>query len=70
MVLLDLWRDAAIEDGFEKGRSLNEISEETGLSVREVVERITELRLIPGGVAARILDTPPPNPQSLPTDRL
>jgi hypothetical protein len=30
MELIEAWRNAAVRDGFEQGRSLNQISEETG----------------------------------------
>ena len=43
MVLIETWRAAAVREGFENGRSLSEISEETGLSVREVLQREVEL---------------------------
>ena len=56
-MLIELWRNATVREGFEHGRSLKEISEETGLSQEEVLQREIELHLfsfvrdIPGNVA-------------------
>ena len=44
-MLIELWRNAAVQDGFERGRSLKEISDETGLSPAEVLHRKIELHL-------------------------
>jgi hypothetical protein len=63
MELLELWRDTAIQDGFEKGRSLDEISQETGLPVRDVVARVKELRLIPRGAGNRKIPPSKPGPR-------
>ena len=58
-MLIELWRNAAVQDGFEHGRSLKEISEETGLSPAEVLQRKIELHLFsvapgsPGGLSRR-----------------
>ena len=52
MELIELWRNAVVRDGFEHGLSLNQISEETGLSMGEVLHREAELNLIPLRVAA------------------
>ena len=52
MELIETWRAAAVREGFENGRSLSEISEETGLSVGEVLRREVELNLVPAYVAA------------------
>jgi hypothetical protein len=46
-MLIELWRNAMVREGFEHGRSLKEISEETGLSQEEVLQREVELRLFP-----------------------
>ena len=44
-MLIELWRNAAVQDGFERGRSFKEISNETGLSPAEVLQRKIELHL-------------------------
>ena len=44
-MLIELWRNATVREGFERGRSLKEISEETGLSQEEVLQREVELHL-------------------------
>ena len=44
-MLIELWRNATVREGFEHGRSLKEISEETGLSPAEVLQRKVELHL-------------------------
>jgi hypothetical protein len=51
MELLELWRDAAVKDGVEKKRSHYQIAQETGLSVREVIEREVALQLVPASIA-------------------
>jgi hypothetical protein len=58
MELIEAWRATAVREGFENGRSLSEISEETGLSVREVLRREVELNLIPAYAAALLLADP------------
>ena len=58
MELIETWRAAAVREGFENGRSLSEISDETGLSVREVLRREVELNLIPAYVAALLAPLP------------
>ena len=52
MELIETWRATAVREGLENGRSLSEISEETGLSVREVLRLEVELNLIPAYAAA------------------
>ena len=49
MKLIEAWQDAAVREGFELGRSLQQVAAETGLSVREVFRRQLDLKLIPGG---------------------
>jgi hypothetical protein len=44
-MLMGLWRNTTVREGFEHGRSLNEISEETGLSLEEVLQREVELQV-------------------------
>ena len=44
-MLIELWRNTTVREGFEHGRSLKEISEETGLSQQEVLQREVELHL-------------------------
>jgi hypothetical protein len=55
MKLIEILRDIAVREGFAEGRSLNEISEETELSAREVLRREVDLHLIPANEAATIL---------------
>ena len=55
MDLIETLRDIAVCEGFAQGRSLGEISEETGLTVPEVLKREVDLRLIPANDAAPIL---------------
>jgi hypothetical protein len=63
-LLLEKWRDTAVREGFDMRRPLREISGETGLSVREVLEREIQLQLIPAKEAAAILSMLPPNPHT------
>ncbi len=56
MGLMEAWLNAAVREGFEHGRSLTEIAEETGLSESEVLHREVELKLIPQ-FAAVLSDT-------------
>ena len=56
MGLMEAWLNAAVREGFEHGRSLTEIAEETGLSESEVLYREVELKLIPQ-FAAVLSDT-------------
>jgi DNA-binding phage protein len=56
MGLMEAWLNAAVREGFEQGRSLTEIAEETGLSESEVLYREVELNLIPQ-FAAVLSDT-------------
>ena len=58
MELIEAWRNAAVRDGFEHGLSLNQISEETGLSMGEVLHREAELNLIPLRAAAQLTPLP------------
>ena len=46
MELIEIFRDIAIREGFAGGRSLKAISDETGLSVSEVIQREVDLHLI------------------------
>ena len=54
-MLIEIWRNAILCEGVERGRSLQELSDETGLSEEEVVQREVELNLIvqPAGEASR-----------------
>jgi|SwirhirootsSR2_FD_contig_21_5839460_length_287_multi_4_in_0_out_0_1 DNA-binding Lrp family transcriptional regulator len=47
MGVLEAWLNAAVREGFETGRSLADIAEETGLSESEVLRRGVQLKLIP-----------------------
>ena len=58
MGLMEVWRNAAVREGFEQGRSLTQIAEETGLSVSEVLHREVELKLIPSHAAALLTPLP------------
>jgi len=49
MKLIEAWQDAAVREGFELGRSLQQVAAETGLSVLEVFRRQLALKLISGG---------------------
>jgi hypothetical protein len=46
MELIETLRNIAICEGFAAGRSLRELSDETGLSVFEVLQREVDLHLI------------------------
>ena len=56
MGLMEAWLNAAVREGFEHGRSLTEIAEETGLSESDVLDREVRLKLIPH-FAAVLSDT-------------
>ena len=56
MGLMEAWLNAAVREGFEQGRSLADIAEETGLSEGDVLHREVELKLIPQ-FAAVLSDT-------------
>ena len=43
MELIETLRNITIREGFSTGRSLKEISDETGLSVAEVLQREVDL---------------------------
>jgi hypothetical protein len=59
MELIETLRNIMVREGFEAGRSIREVSEETGLSVPEVLRREMDLRLIPADEAlARSTTTP------------
>jgi hypothetical protein len=62
MGLIEAWLDAAVREGFEHGRSLTEIAEETGLSESEVLRREVKLMLIPqfAAVLSDALASSPP----------
>jgi hypothetical protein len=46
MELIETLRNIAICEGFGAGRSIQELSEETGLSALEVLQREIDLKLI------------------------
>jgi hypothetical protein len=56
MGLMEAWLNAAVREGFEQGRSLADIAEETGSSEGDVLHREVELKLIPQ-FAAVLSDT-------------
>ena len=49
MKLIEAWEDAAVREGFELGRTLEQVAAETGLSVPEVFQRQLDLKLISVG---------------------
>ena len=49
--LLKTLRNIMVREGFEAGRSIQDISEETGLPVVEVFQREKDLHLIPANEA-------------------
>jgi hypothetical protein len=55
MELIETLRNIAVQEAFAKGRSAEEISGETGLTVREVLTREIELHLVSARDAAMIL---------------
>ena len=55
MELIETLRNLSVQEAFAKGRSAEEISDETGLSVREVLTREIDLRLVSANDAAMIL---------------
>ena len=55
MELIETLRSIAVQEAFAKGRSAEEISGETGLSVREVLTREIDLHLVSVSDAAMIL---------------
>ena len=59
MELVEMLRNIAIREGFAAGRSLREVSEETGLPVSEVLQREVDLHLIPAGEAVAKLNQGP-----------
>ena len=42
-MLVELWRDMTVRESFARGRSLKEMSDETGLSEEDVGQREVEL---------------------------
>ena len=59
MELIETLRNIAIREGFEAGRSIQELSEETGLPVLEVLQREVDLHLIPADEAVARLNQRP-----------
>lgn len=47
MELIEMLRNIVVREGFEAGRSIEEVAEETGLPIPEVLRREMELHLIP-----------------------
>ncbi len=56
MELIETLRNIAVQEAFAKGRSAEEISGETGLTVREVLAREIDLHLVWARDAAMILN--------------
>jgi hypothetical protein len=54
-VVIETLRNISVQEAFAKGRSAEEISDETGLSVREVLTREIDLHLVSANDAAMIL---------------
>ena len=63
MELIETLRNIAVQEAFAQGRSAEEISGETGLSVREVLAREIDLHLVSVSDAAMILKGLPPEPR-------
>ena len=63
MELIETLRNIAVQEAFAKGRSAEEISGDTGLSVRDVLEREIDLHLVTVSDAAMILKSLPPEPR-------
>ena len=59
MELIETLRNIAIREGFAAGRSLKDVSDETGLSVFEVLQREVDLHLIPADEAVGRLNQGP-----------
>jgi len=59
MELIEMLRNIIVREGFVARRSLREVSEETGLSVFEVLQREVDLHLIPAGEAVARLNQGP-----------
>jgi hypothetical protein len=55
MELIETLRNIAVQEAFAKGRRAEEISDETGLTVREVLTREIDLHLVSARDAAMIL---------------
>jgi hypothetical protein len=55
MELIETLRNISVQEAFAKGRSVEEISDETGLSVREVPTREIDIHLVSANDAAMIL---------------
>lgn len=56
MELIETLRNISVQEAFAKGRSAEEISGETGLSVRDVLTREIDLHLVSANEAATILE--------------
>jgi hypothetical protein len=52
MNLLETWLETTIREGFERQLSPEQIAQETGLSVREVLRRAVSLKMISPSEAA------------------
>ncbi len=52
MRLVDVWLNTAVREGFERGLSVADIAEETGLPESEVLRRGAELKLVSNFAAA------------------
>jgi phytoene/squalene synthetase len=57
-MLIELWRDMTVREDFARGRSLKEISDETGLAEEDVLQREVELRRIAVRSALHTAGTP------------
>jgi hypothetical protein len=55
MELIETLRNISVQEAFAKGRSAEEIADETGLSVRDVLTREIDLHLVSANDAAMIL---------------
>ena len=59
MELIETLRNIAIREGFAAGRSIREVSDETGVSIPEVLQREVDLDLIPANEAPAKLSQGP-----------
>jgi hypothetical protein len=52
MRLMDVWLDTTVREGFEGGRPLADIADETGLTEKDVLRRAVDLKVVPRATLA------------------